>query len=48
LVWVGVALTVVALALGVTERLLRPAPTVTEANVGRLREGMLVGILLAR
>ncbi|HYT90030.1 MAG TPA: hypothetical protein VEL76_15090 [Gemmataceae bacterium] len=37
--WVGIALTVVVLALGVTERLLWQ-PGVTEANVRRLRAGM--------
>jgi hypothetical protein len=40
LAWVGVALCAVALAWGVTERVFTPEPTVTEANVGRLREGM--------
>ncbi len=38
--WVGIALTVVALALGVTERLLEPLPGVARANVKRLRPGM--------
>jgi hypothetical protein len=36
----GVALTVVALALGVTVRLLEPPPGVTPANVERVRPGM--------
>jgi hypothetical protein len=40
LAWMGVAVCVVAVALGVTERLLAPTPSVTEANVGRLRKGM--------
>src|SRR4051794_40059365 len=40
LAWVGVALCLVALALGVTVRLLEPPPGVTEANVRRIRLGM--------
>jgi len=36
----GVALCLVALALGVTERLLEPPPGVTETNLRRLRKGM--------
>jgi hypothetical protein len=41
LAWVGVALTVVALAFGVTVRLLGPEPPgVTATNVRRIRVGM--------
>jgi hypothetical protein len=40
LAWVGVALCVVLLALGVTERLLEPSPGVTDANLRRIRNGM--------
>jgi hypothetical protein len=40
LAWVGVALCVVALAFGVTVRVLEPPPGVTEANFARLRLGM--------
>ncbi|HYT90668.1 MAG TPA: hypothetical protein VEL76_18315 [Gemmataceae bacterium] len=43
LTWVGVALCLVALALGVTERLLGPSPGVIEANVRRIRPGMTLG-----
>jgi hypothetical protein len=39
--WVGVALCLVALALGVTVRLLGPEPAgVNEANVARIKPGM--------
>jgi hypothetical protein len=40
LAWVGVALTVVALAFGVTVAVLESAPGVTEANVRRICPGM--------
>jgi hypothetical protein len=42
LAWVGLALTVVALGLGVTERMVdsQEAPGVTESNLRRVREGM--------
>jgi hypothetical protein len=40
LAWVGVALCVILLALGVTERLLEPSPGVTETNARRIRPGM--------
>jgi hypothetical protein len=40
LAWVGVALCLVALALGVTVRVLEPPPGVTAANVLRIRPGM--------
>src|SRR5262249_5774649 len=42
LAWVGVALCLVLMALGVTERLLAPLPGVTEENLGRVRSGMTV------
>jgi hypothetical protein len=38
--WVGVAVTLVALALGTTTRILGPSPGVTEANVRRIQPGM--------
>jgi hypothetical protein len=41
LAWVGLALTAVALALGVTVSLLDLLPGVTEANVRRIQPGML-------
>ncbi len=42
LVWVGIALCVVALALGVTWRFLGLTPGVTDANFRRVRSGMTV------
>jgi hypothetical protein len=40
LAWVGVALCLVALALGTTVRVLDALPGVTEANLRRVQEGM--------
>jgi hypothetical protein len=40
LAWIGVALCLVVLALGVMVRLLGPTPGITEENVGRIRAGM--------
>jgi hypothetical protein len=40
LAWVGMALCLVALAFGVTVRLLKLPPGVTETNVGLIRKGM--------